>query len=317
MDKSNTEKLVIIGSGPAGLTAAIYAARGSLEPLVIEGETPGGQPTLTSEIEDYSGFPEGISGPELSARIKAQAARFGARYLSGNVSVVNFKTSPFEVKVGEQTLLASSIIIASGASPKWLGLPSEKKFIGRGVSICAVCDGGFFRGKDVAVIGGGDSAMREAYYLSKMVNSVTIIHRRDIFRAQAALQNLVKTAPNIKIILNSTVEEVLGEEKVTGLKIKNTQNREISQINIDGMFVAIGHQPNSEFLKGQIDLDERGYVKAHDDTKTSVEGVFVAGDVADWKYRQSITAAGAGAKAALDAEEYIDNLKTQMSNVKT
>jgi thioredoxin reductase (NADPH) len=304
------EKVIIIGSGPAGLTAALYAARGGLTPLVIEGQTPGGQPTLTSDVEDFPGFPEGIKGPEMVKKFKAQAQKFGTRFLPGEVMSVDFKKHPFEIKIGDKTLSAKVVIVASGSSPQWLGLPSEQKLIGKGVSVCAVCDGPFFKDKKVVVVGGGDSAFREAYHLSKLVKTVTIIHRRNQFRAQKSLQDLVQKATNIKFVLNSVVEEVLGEAKVTGVRIKNIQTGKISTLPIDGIFIAIGQKPKTDFLKGHLELDQKGYVILKGETQTSVPGVFAAGDVADPRYRQSVTAAGSGCKAALDAEEYLDNLKS-------
>lgn len=303
------EKLVIIGSGPAGLTAAIYAARGNLEPLVISGRNPGGQLMLTTDVDDFPGFPEGIQGPVLMIKLRRQAAKFGTRFIEEDVLVVEFKKHPFEIKTDLQNLLANSVIIASGASPMWLGLPSEQRLIGRGVSVCAVCDGPFFKGKKVVIVGGGDSAMREVHYLSKFAKSVTVIHRRDILKAQKALQELVKLKSNVEFLMNSIVEEVLGEVKVTGVKIKNTKTGKISILETDGVFIAIGYKPNTQFLDRQLKLDKKGYIIIKDETKTSVPGIFAAGDVGDWQYRQAVTAAGSGCKAALDAEEYLDHFK--------
>lgn len=309
MNDSQVEKLIIIGSGPAGLTAAIYGARGNLNPLVIAGREAGGQLTLTSDVDDYPGFESGIQGPDLVAKMRKQAERFKTRFLSENVVSVDLKKHPFVVQSESRRLMADSLIIAAGASAMWLGLESEQRLRGKGISACAVCDGFFFKGKSVAVVGGGDTAMREANYLSKLCKEVTVIHRRDVLRAQAALQTLVKSKPNVNFVWNSVVMEVLGQDKVTGVKLKNTQTEEISELEVDGVFMAIGHQPNTDFLKGQVDLDEKGYIVVHDETKTSVEGVFVAGDVADHKYRQAVTAAGMGCKAALDVEEYLENAK--------
>lgn len=308
MDK-NIENLVIIGSGPAGLTAAIYAARGDLNPVVISGRAPGGQLMLTTDVDDFPGFPDGVQGPELMSKCRAQAERFGTSFVNEDVIGVDFSKTPLEIKTENRLLYAKAVIIATGASAQWLGLPSEQKLIGRGVSACAVCDGPFFKGKKVMIVGGGDAAMREAQYLSKYAETVTVIHRREELRAQAALQALVKSKNNVKFLFNSEIEEVLGEEKVTGVKIKNTQTQEISQVEVDGIFLAIGHKPNTEFLRGQLKLDEKGYIIVEKETRTSVPGVFVGGDVADYKYRQAITAAGAGCKAALDAEEYLEHLK--------
>lgn len=317
MNDSQVEKLIIIGSGPAGLTAAIYAARGNLNPLVIAGRSVGGQLTLTTDVDDYPGFENGIQGPDLMAKMRKQAERFNTRFINEDVLSVDFSKKPFVINTEDGSLKTESVIIATGASAMWLGLDSEQRLRGKGVSACAVCDGFFFKGKVVAVVGGGDTAMREANYLSKLCKEVTVIHRRDVLRAQAALQTLVKSKPNVNFVWNSVVMEVLGQDersslqgdKVTGVKLKNTQTEEISELEVDGVFMAIGHQPNTDFLKGQVDLDEKGYIVVHDETKTSVEGVFVAGDVADHKYRQAVTAAGMGCKAALDVEEYLENAK--------
>lgn len=308
--KKGIEKLVIIGSGPAGLTAAIYAARGNLNPVVITGPVPGGQMTTTTDVDDFPGFPRGVQGPELIALMREQAERFQTRFIAGSVESVNFKKHPLEIKTAEHSILAEAVIIATGASAKWLGLPSEQKLRGRGVSACAVCDGPFFKNKRVVVVGGGDAAMREAQHLSRYATSVTVIHRRDTFKAQKALQELVKSKPSVEFLFNSVVEEVVGGDKVEGVKVKNVQNGEVGIIETEGVFIAIGHQPNTEFLKGQVELGEMGYVMVKDETRASVPGVFVAGDVSDDRYRQGITAAGAGCKAALDAEEYLALPKT-------
>lgn len=304
-----TEKLIIIGSGPAGLSAAIYGARGNLNPLVISGRQAGGQLTLTTDVDDFPGFPEGIQGPDLMIKMRAQAKRFGTSFIDEDVLSVNFKVKPFEIQTESEKRVASSVIVATGASAMWLGLESEQRLIGRGVSACAVCDGFFFKGKNIIVVGGGDTAMREAQHLSKYGKKVIVVHRRDSLRAQDVLQKLVKSKPNVEFLWNSTIEEILGQDKVIGVKIKNTQTGEISQLDIDAVFMAIGHTPNTDFLKGQIELDKKGYIIANDETKTSVEGVFFAGDVEDKKYKQAVTAAGSGTKAALDAEEYLENLK--------
>jgi thioredoxin reductase (NADPH) len=309
MENSKIEKLIIIGSGPAGLTAAIYAARGSLEPLVIAGREAGGQLTLTTDVDDFPGFEEGIQGPELMTKIRKQAERFNTRFISENVTSVDFSKPPFVIKTETGVLKARAVIIATGASAKWLDLESEQKLRGKGVSACAVCDGFFFKGKTVAVVGGGDTAMREVNYLSKLCKQVTVIHRRAELRAQPALQELVKAKSNVDFIWNSAVIEVLGQEKVTGLKIKNTQTGEISELPVDGVFVAIGHQPNTGFLDGQLKLDEKGYIEVENETKTNIPGVFVAGDAADHRYRQAVTAAGAGCKAAFDVEEYLEHIQ--------
>lgn len=309
MAKSQVEKLIIVGSGPAGLTAAIYASRGNLEPLVIAGREAGGQLMLTTDVDDFPGFPEGIQGPELMDKIRKQAEKFGTRFVNEDVISIDLKKRPFQIKTETQELLAEALIIASGASAIWLGLPSEQRLIGKGVSACAVCDGFFFKDKNIIVVGGGDTAMREAQHLSKFGKKVTIVHRRDELRAQAALIELVKSKPNIDFIWNTIVEEVLGRDKVEGVRLKNTQSGAISQLPIDGVFIAIGHKPNTDFLKGQLELDEKEYIVVHGETKTSVEGVFFAGDVADKIYKQAVTAAGMGSKAALDVEEYLEHLK--------
>lgn len=309
MEKSQVEKLVIIGSGPAGLTAAIYASRGALNPIVVAGREAGGQLMLTTDVDDFPGFETGIQGPELMAKMRKQAERFGTRFINEDVISVDFSKKPYVIKTEACNLKTDALIIATGASAMWLGLPSEQKLIGKGVSSCAVCDGFFFKDKNVIVVGGGDTAMREAAYLSKLCKKVTVVHRRDSLKAQKALQELVKSKNNVEFIWNTTVDEMLGQDKVTGVKLKNTQSNEISTIEVDGVFVAIGHKPNTDFLKGQINLDQKGYIVVKNETKTSVEGVFVAGDVADYHYRQAVTAAGAGCKAAFDAEEYLENLK--------
>ena len=307
MDK--VEKLIIIGSGPAGLTAAIYAARGNLDPVVIAGREAGGQLTLTTDVDDFPGFESGIQGPELMEKMRKQAERFNTRFVNEDVLSVDFSKKPFTIKTETQTLQVQAVIIATGASAMWLGLESEQRLRGKGVSACAVCDGFFFKDKKVVVVGGGDTAMREANYLSKMCKQVTVVHRRDKLRAQAALEDLVKSKPNVDFIWDSIVEEVLGEDKVTGVKVKNTQTGQISELAIDGLFIAIGHKPNTDFLKGQLELDKKGYVVVTGETKTKIPGVFAAGDAADYKYRQAVTAAGAGCKAAFDAEEYLESLK--------
>lgn len=309
--QEQTEKLVIIGSGPAGLTAAIYSARGNLNPLVISGREAGGQLMLTTDVDDFPGFPDGIQGPDLMLNIRKQAERFDTRFVEEDVRSVDFKNKPFTIKTETKEIKAQSVIIATGASAKWLGLESEWRMIGKGVSACAVCDGLFFKQKDVIVVGGGDTAMREAQHLSKVAKSVTIVHRRGEFRAQAALIELLGTKDNVKFLFDSELTEVLGDAKVTGVKIKNIKTNEISEMPIDGVFVAIGHKPNTDFLKGQIELDHGGYIAVTDEIKTSVEGIFAAGDVADHKYRQASTAAAMGTKSALEVEEYLEHVKVE------
>lgn len=303
-----TEKLIIIGSGPAGLTAAIYASRGGLSPLVISGREAGGQLNLTTDVDDFPGFPEGIQGPDLMINMRKQAERFETRFINEDVTSVDFSKKPFVVNTENSSLITNSLIIATGASAMWLGLESEKRLIGKGVSSCATCDGFFFKDKEVIVVGGGDTAMREAQYLSKLCKKVIVVHRRDELRAQEALVKLVKSKPNVEFLLNSEIIEFIGEQKLEKVKIKNTKTEEVSEMEIAGVFVAIGHKPNTEFLKGQVELDKQGYIVVKDETKTSVEGIFVAGDVADHKYRQAVTAAGAGCKAVFDVEEYLENL---------
>lgn len=309
MNDSQVEKLIIIGSGPAGLTAAIYAARGNLNPLVVSGREAGGQLILTTDVDDYPGFEAGVQGPQLMEKMRKQAERFATRFINEDVISVDLKKPPFEIKTETQTLKTATLIIATGASAMWLGLQSEQRLRGKGVSACAVCDGFFFKGRTVAVVGGGDTAMREAGYLSKLCEKVIIIHRRDTLRAQPALQELVKQRQNVEFVWNSGVIEVLGQEKVTGVEIKNTQTGKISQLPLDGLFIAIGHKPNTDFLKGQLELDKKGYVVVENETHTKIPGVYVAGDVADYKYRQAVTAAGAGCKAAFDVEEYLEGMK--------
>lgn len=303
------EKVIIIGSGPAGLSAAIYASRGDLDPLVITGRAPGGQLMLTTDVDDFPGFETGIQGPELMDKMRKQAAKFKTGFLEEDVVSVDLSVRPFVIKTENRNLSAEALIIATGASAMWLGLPSEQKLIGKGVSACAACDGFFFKEKEILVIGGGDSAMREAQHLSKFGKNVTIVHRRDAFRAQPALIALVKSKPNVKFLFNKVVKEILGEDKAGGVKLTDVITGQESEMLADGVFLAIGHKPNTDFLKGQIELDEKGYIIPKGDTQTSVEGVFFAGDVADKKYKQAATAAGMGVKAALDCEEYLEHLK--------
>lgn len=301
-------KLIIIGSGPAGLTAAIYAARAGLSPLVVTGYEPGGQLTLTTEVEDFPGFPDGLQGPELMERMRRQAERFNTVFMNDAVRAVDFKRRPFTVWVGEQELKTSSVIVATGASARWLGLPSEQRLIGHGVSSCAVCDGYFFKNKNVVVVGGGDSALREALYLSKLANRVTIIHRRESFRAQQILEERARANPKVSWCVPMLVVEILGENIVSGVRLKHAKTDEIKTMDCQGVFVAIGHKPNTEPFQGQLELDKSGYVVSMDGVSTSVDGVFVAGDVEDQKYRQAVTAAGAGCAAAMEAEEYLESL---------
>jgi thioredoxin reductase (NADPH) len=300
--------VVVIGSGPAGLTAAIYTSRAFLKTLVIAGFTPGGQLMLTSEVENFPGFKDGILGPELMEEMKNQAKRFGSEFKNNDVTSVEKKSDIFEIKTGNNEVYSTkSIIVATGASARWLGLESEQRLMGKGVSACATCDGFFFKEKVVAVVGGGDSAMEEASYLTKFAKKVYILVRKseDQLKASKFMHKKAKDNEKIEFKFNTEVKEVLGADKVESISLLNNDTNEESELVIDGLFVAIGHKPNTEFLKGIVDLDERGYVVVKDNTRTNLEGVFVAGDVADAKYRQAITAAGMGCKAALDTEEYL------------
>lgn len=300
-----THKLIIIGSGPAGLTAAIYAARAGLGPLVIAGKIPGGQLMLTSDVENVPGFPDGILGPDLMQAMRKQAERFGTKFLDEDVTSVRFQVRPLEILTRSVTYTADAVIIATGAQAKWLGLPNEQQLIGKGVSSCAVCDAFFFKGKKTIVVGGGDTAMEDALFLTKFANSVTVIHRRNTFRASKIMHDRARSNPKITFIVDCLIEEILGQEKVTGVKVKNLTTGQTQELSIDAVFVAIGYEPATKFLQGQVELDEKGYVKLYNHTHTSVNGVFVAGDVEDYRYRQAVTAAGAGCKAALDAERYL------------
>ena len=304
-------KVIIIGSGPAGLTAAIYAARANLEPMVFEGLQPGGQLTITTDVENYPGFPEGIMGPELMDKFRKQAHEFGAKTLFENVDKVDFSSKPFKVYVSEKEYLSESVIISTGASAKLLGLESEKRLMGFGVSACATCDGFFFKDKNILVVGGGDSAMEEATYLTKFASTVTIIHRRDEFRASKIMQDRALNNPKISVIWNSEIIEMHGDPQDGGLKsvdIKDLLSNETKNHKTDGVFMAIGHKPNSDIFKGHLDLNESGYIiTSADSTKTSVEGVFASGDIQDFTYRQAVTAAGSGCMAAIEAERFLES----------
>lgn len=303
-------KVAIIGSGPAGLTAAIYAARANLEPVVFAGNAPLGQLMITSEVENYPGFPHGIMGPELMQLFRDQAERFEATLLDQDVTKVDFSERPFKLWIGDQQWLADAVIVATGASALWLGLPSEEEFRGRGVSACATCDGFFFRDRDVAVVGGGDTALEEALFLTKFASKVTILVRRDEFRGSKIMQDRALTNPKIEVVWNKEVTDVRGDMTVTQLALRDTATGDESALDVQGMFVAIGYKPNTDLFKGQLDLDPRGYCKTADDgdTNTNVEGVFVAGDVHDHRYRQAVTAAGDGCKAAIDAERWLESI---------
>jgi len=303
--EDRVEKLVIIGSGPAGLTAAIYGCRADLDPLVFMGTKYGGQLMLTSEVENFPGFPDPVLGPDLIARMKSQAERLGARLIQEDVVRVNFRTYPFEVYTDSGATKALAVILATGANPRRLNVPSEMRLMGKGVSNCAVCDGFFFRGKRIAVVGGGDTAMEEANFLTKFASQVQVIHRRGELRASAALRKEAFANPKISFIWDSVVEDVIGDTKVQGVRVKNLRMEKESELPVDGLFVAIGYDPNTEMLRGEVELDPKGYVAVRNGTESSVPGVFVAGDVHDYRYRQAITAAADGCKALLDAEKFI------------
>jgi thioredoxin reductase (NADPH) len=309
----NHHQVVIIGSGPAGLTAALYTARANLKPIVFEGIQPGGQLTITTEVENYPGFPNGVMGPELMDLLRAQAQKFGAQSLYKNISKVDFSARPFRLWSDDTEYAADAVIVATGASAKLLDIPSEKEYMGYGVSACATCDGFFFRNQEVVVVGGGDTAVEEATFLTRFASKVTIVHRRDALRASKVMQDKAFKNPKIAFAWDSVVEEVLGKTEgkkkaVTGLKLKNLKTNQVSVLPTDGLFIGIGHSPNTELFKGQLDMDQVGYlVTKGRSTKTNIDGVFAAGDVADSVYRQAVTAAGTGCMAAIDVERWLES----------
>ncbi len=301
-----TARLVILGSGAAGLTAALYAARAELKPIVIAGVPAGGQLLITTDVENYPGFPEGIQGPTLIEKMRQQAERFGAEFIDDNATRVDFSHRPFRIETGSRgAFLADAVIVATGANARWLGLDSEKRLMAKGISACATCDGFFFKGHEIAVVGGGDTAMEEALFLTTFASHVTVIHRRDALRASSIMAARARANPKISFIFDSEVVEVLGHERVEGLRIRNVKDGSTRDLMVRGLFVAIGHVPSTEVFRGALDLDHEGYVRVREHTKTSVEGVFAAGDVQDRHYRQAVTAAGSGCMAAIDAERWL------------
>jgi thioredoxin reductase (NADPH) len=305
---NDLREVLIIGSGPAGYTAALYAARANLKPLIVEGMQPGGQLTITSDVENYPGFAEGVMGPELMVQFRKQAERFGTRFLTGRVTKIEAQKRPFKLHLDSgKTVEALTVIIATGATAKWLGLPSEKTFYGKGVSACATCDGFFFRNQDIAVVGGGDTAMEEANFLTRFAKSVTVVHRRDSLRASKVMQDRAFKNPKIKFIWDTGVDEILGANGVEGLKLKNLKTGETSELKVTGLFVAIGHEPNTRPFRDILKTDENGYLIVDPGTtRTNIPGIYAAGDVADHVYRQAVTAAGTGCMAAIDAERFLE-----------
>ncbi len=307
--------VIIIGSGPSGYTSAIYAARANLSVLMFQGYQVGGQLMTTSEVENYPGFEGGILGPEMMEKFEQQARRFGTEMMAEDVTAVDFSKRPFTVTTDSGEYQAESIIISTGATAKWLGLPSEKHLQGRGVTACATCDGFFFKNKDVIVVGGGDTAMEEATFLTRYVNHVTMIHRRDSFRASKIMQDRVHNNPKISVMMNTEIVEVLGDDAVTGVQLRNVQTGEEHKLPVQGVFVAIGHQPNTSLFKGVLDMDKAGYIVPKENTMTNIPGVFAAGDVTDHRYRQAITAAGDGCRAAIDMERWLEDTQGELVGV--
>ena len=307
---STDREVVVIGSGPAGLTAALYTARANLAPLVIEGVEAGGQLMLTTMVENWPGYRDGILGPDLMTELRAQAERFGAEIVQGDVAALDLSARPFKITVGKTVYTAQALILATGASAKWLDLGVDKQLSGRGVSTCATCDGFFFKGKHVAVVGGGDTAMEEAIYLAKLASHVTVIHRRDTLRASKVMQDKALNDPKISFVWNTAVTDIKDVTKgeVSSLVLTNLQTGAVSELAVDGVFIAIGHVPNTSLVKGAIDLDETGYIKTHSGSRTNIPGVFAAGDVQDHVYRQAVTAAGSGCMAAIDAERFLSGV---------
>jgi thioredoxin reductase (NADPH) len=306
-DRSRTEsKLIIVGSGPAGLTAAIYAARANLEPIVLAGSTPGGQLTITSDVENYPGFPDGIQGPELMTLFRQQAERFGSLILDYDVDRVDFSGRPFRLWARGTEYRAESVVVATGASALWLGLDSETRLRGRGVSACATCDGFFFRDREIAVVGGGDTAFEEATFLTRFASKVHLLHRRDAFRASKIMVDRARSNPKIELHPNTAVEEVIGDVKVEGLRLRDTATDEQREVPMEGLFIAIGYRPNTEVFRDWLDVDEMGYLVVDDETRSKIDGVFIAGDAHDHRYRQAVTAAADGCKAAIDAERWLE-----------